>query len=222
MMERFHLRFVSFVTFGSRHMCNFIFRRLNSSLRAVVTVTWAIGVSLCGLSPVHASNPWGRTIGEAIALRDVTRDMRNRSERLFPRTPISFLATAQNETACRISESIQHGAPGQLISAMLGEFQLIQERLNQAICIDRFAANDHGLKTYRRLVEDRFLDLRRDLERCNCTTPRALPYSTYRFDEQLLLGQPFMESPSYLPPLRRHIPRYVLPQQHGLGEAVEF
>ncbi len=213
-----------------------------------VVVAWTIGVSLCGLSPVHASNPWGRTIGEAIALRDVTRDMRNRSERLFPKTPIAFLATSQNETACHVYEAIQQGAPVQLIAGMLGEFQRIQQRLNQVICVDRFAANDHGLRNYRRLVEDRFLDLTKDLERCNCATPRPLPsYSTYRFDEQLFLGQPFsrqpfsrqpftgqpftgqpftgqpfIESPARLPQLRRQSPRYVLPEQNGFGEAVEF
>ncbi|MCY2974164.1 MAG: hypothetical protein NTW52_05795 [Planctomycetota bacterium] len=203
-------------------MCSLPFRRLSSSSLAVVVVAWLIGASLCGLSPAHASNPWGRTVGEAIALRDVTRDMRNRSERLFPRTPIAFLATAQNETACNIYAAIQQGAPGHLILGMLGEYQRIQQRLNQVICVDRFAANDHGLRTYRRLVEDRFLDLTKELERCNCGTPRPLPYSTYRFDEQLLLGQPFIESPARLPQLRRHSPRYVLPEQNGFGEAVEF
>lgn len=221
-MDRFRLRFEFHVAFGSRHMCSLLFQKLVSSSRAVMVATWAVGFSLCGLPPVHASNPWGRTIGEAIALRDVTRDMRNRSERLFPRTPISYLATVQNETACRIYEAIQQGAPGQLISGMLGEFQLIQERLNQVICVDRFAANDPGLKTYRRLVEDRFRDLTRDLERCSCATPRPLPYSTYRFDEPFLLGQPFMESPIRHPQLHRHSPRYLLPEQNGFGEAVEF
>lgn len=209
-------------------MCRLHFWKLSSSSRAVVTAAWAIGASLFGLSPAHASNPWGRAIGEAIALRDVTRDMRNRSERLFPRTPIAFLATAQNETACNIYAAIQQGAPGHLIVGMLGDFQRIQQRLNQVICIDRFAANDHGLRTYRRLVEDRFLDLRKDLERCNCAMPRPLPsYSTYRFDEQLLLGQPFIgqpfiESPARPSQLRRHSPRYVIPEQNGFGEAVEF
>ena len=201
-------------------MRNLIFQKPSLSSRPFIIFAWAVGALLSGLPPVHASNPWGRAVGEAIALRDVTRDMRNRSERLFPRTPIAFLATAQNETACNLYNAIQRGAPGQVIATLLAEFQLVQSRLHQAVCVDRIAANDHGLRTYRRLVKDRFLDLTRDLDRCNCA--RILPYSTYRFDEQLFFEQPFVEAPARVPQSRRMIPQAIFPEQNGFGEAVEF
>jgi hypothetical protein len=211
-------------------MCHFFFR--NSSLRSHTILVFAgvFGTLLLDPSSVHATNPWGRTIGEAIALRDVTRDMRNRAERLFARSPIAYLATVQNETACRLYEAIQCGAPSYHLSRMLQEFQIVQSRLNESICVDRIAANDHGLRNYQRLVEDRFLDLTRDLERCNCSSPRALPsspYSAYRFDDKPFLEQSFAKEQSLPLDLRSILPRIILPRtlwtpQNNLGEAVEF
>jgi hypothetical protein len=211
-------------------MRHFTFRGSNLRLTTLRIFAGVLGTLLLAPSPAHATNPWGRTIGEAIVLRDVTRDMRNRSERLFARSPIAYLATVQNETACRLYEAIQCGAPGHHVSRLLEEFQVVQSRLNQSICFDRIAANDHGLRTYRRLVEDRFLDLTRDLERCHCSTPRVLqssPYSTYRFDEQLFFEQSFVNEHSVPWEPRGLLPRIILPRtlrpaQDGLGEAVEF
>jgi hypothetical protein len=181
------------------------------SSRPFVIVVMAVGLLFPDLVLARESNPWGRAVGEAIALRDVSKDMRNRSERLFPRSAVAYLAIAQNECACQILDAMQGGAPGPHITGLLRTFQVIQSKFNQAICGNRIASSDHGLKNYRRLVEDRLLDLTRDLERC--TPPHEHCYSSYRFEEQ-----------SFLPsvPQSFHIHPQVTFPVPGFGQAVEF
>ena len=140
--------------------------KIVSSRWKVITVS-TLAVFLFCQATTYAGNPWASAVGEAIGLRDVTKDMRNRAERLFSRSPISYLARLQNEYACALFEAIQCGAPRCEIESGVSAFQQVQFQLNQLINQNRFASNDHGLRTYRRLVEDRFRDLVRDLERCN-------------------------------------------------------
>ncbi len=176
------------------------------------TSKWAAVVlwisSLAIATPAWASNPWGRAVGEANCLHDVTEDLSHRAHRLFPSSPTTMLTCALDESACRLVELVKCSADWGLLQAGLHEFEHLQTHLCQAVANDCHMSRDRAIANYLRMVDDRFGDLVRDLSKCkvplpNCPSPYPshyhssvpLPYSSNYFGAYPSIPPPIQPQP---------------------------
>ncbi len=170
---------------------------------------------------VLASNPWGRAVGEAQGLHDVTEDLRNRASRLFPTSPATRIACALDESACRILEMVKHGADWGQLQMALESFEHLNTHLCRAIAADCNMSRDRTIANYIRVVEDRFGDLVRDLSKCKrpvsvCPSPYdsyyppqyPTPYPHYGDEPRIPQHVPTPRS------VERYDPRFVNPNLH--------
>lgn len=135
---------------------------------------------LAASTPAQAGNPWGRAVGEAKGLRDVTEDLSNRAHRLFPSCPATEFACLLDESAYRIREMVKCGADLGSIQAELNRFSEIQSLLCSAVSADFHVARDRGIQNYLRAVDDRYGDLVRDLAKCKPPVPDCRsPYPSH-------------------------------------------
>ncbi|MDZ4848924.1 MAG: hypothetical protein SGI77_06495 [Pirellulaceae bacterium] len=137
-------------------------------------------IFLAASTPAQASNPWGRAVGEAQCLRDVTEDLSNRAHRLFPSCPATEFACALDESACRLREMVKCGADLGSIQAELNRFKEIQSLLCRAVSADFHVARDRSIQNYLRVIDDRYGDLVRDLAKCKPPVPDCRnPYPSH-------------------------------------------
>jgi hypothetical protein len=140
-------------------------------------------------------NPWGRAVGEAIDLRSITEDMRNRANRLYPGSAAAALTHEQDELACRLREAVKNGAHPMDLRSGLAHFCGMQRR-------------DRGLKHYAKRVDGMYGNLVRDLSRTKPILPGFGPFPSEQFFQ---LGS--IEAPPQLPPYQPVFPEG-FPAQH--------
>jgi len=191
--------------------------RTTSKLVAAILWISAIAVGV----PAQASNPWGRAVGEAQGLHDVTEDLRNRAHRLCPGSVATTLACVTDEAACRLLEMVKGSADWGQLQLELQGFQQLQTQLCRAVADDCHLSRDRGIQNYLRMVDDRFGDLVRDLSKCkppasNCHTDHShyyqpsapTPYSSNYYGAILRIPQPVQPQPVFPNDLD---PRYANP-----------
>ena len=202
--------------------------RNRSAARFAAALLWLGTVAIT--TPARASNPWGRAVGEAQCLHDVTEDLRNRAHRLFPAAPATALTCAIDESACQLLDLVKCGADWGQLQVALRRFGEIQAYLCRAITSDCHMSRDRTITNYLRMIDDRYGDLVRDLSKCkppipSCNTPYpshyhpSLPlpfpqpysgndYGGYPDIQQSLQPQPYDNIPD---------PRYVNPNANPNG-----
>ncbi len=187
---------------------------VNKLIGTRTTSKWATMVlwvsSLVMAAPAYASNPWGRAVGEAQCLHDVTEDLRNRVNRLCPNSIASRLACVVDESACQILDMVKGGADWVQLQSHLQCFQQLESQLCHAVDDDCHLARDRGIQNYLRMIDDRFGDLVRDLSKCkppapNCHTAHSysyqpsilIPYSSNNYGAIPRVPQPMQPQPVY-------------------------
>ena len=139
---------------------------------------WILGYSC--VSTLMASNPWGRALGEADCLQDVTEDLRNRTHRLFSLAPSTALTCILDESAQRLREMVKCGADWRQLQFELQKFEEIKILLARTASEDCHVSRDRAIQNYLRSIDDRFGDLVRDLSKCKPPMPSChSPYPTH-------------------------------------------
>jgi hypothetical protein len=166
--------------------------------------------SLAMSTPAWASNPWGRAVGEAQVLHNVTEDLRNRASRLFPNSPATRLACVLDESACGILDLVKCGADWGQLQTALHSFEHINTHLCRAVAADCHMSRDRTIANYLRIIDDRFGDLVRDLSKCKRPIPICpSPYDSY-YPPQWPVPYPECEHKPHIPqpvPSHRSIER---------------
>ena len=173
--------------------------------KLALVLVWVGGIAVT--KSVLASNPWGRAVGEAQCLHDVTEDLRNRANRLFPGCPATMLTCAIDESACRLLEMVKCGADWGQLQVSLQAFGDLSAHLCQAVASDCHMSRDRSIGNFLRMVDDRYGDLVRDLSKCKVPVPSC--HSTYPNHYQSSYPPPYSSNGYDAYP---NIPQPVLPQ----------
>ena len=186
---------------------------MDQLMRTRTTSKWATmflwASSLVMAVPAYASNPWGRAVGEAQCLHDVTEDLRNRVNRLCPNSIASQLACVVDESACQILDMAKGGADWGQLQSHLQCFQQLEAQLCHAVADDCHLARDRGIQNYLRMVDDRYGDLVRDLSKCKPPAPSCHTAHSYTYQPSILI--PY-SSNDY--GANRRVPQPVQPQSN--------
>ncbi len=157
---------------------------LDKLIRVRTVSNWAAAViwiaSFTIATPAQASNPWGRAVGEAQCLHDVTEDLENRTHRLFPNSPATSWTCLLDDAACQLLEMVKCGADWGQLQTALGSFQELNTHVCQLVASDCHMVRDRTIANYLRMVDDRYGDLVRDLSKCKPPVPSCnSPYSSH-------------------------------------------
>jgi hypothetical protein len=148
-------------------------------------ILMAIGLLWMSI-PSAFANQWAPSVGEAKEVQFRTRDIVDRSNRLFPYCPVAQSAMILDNSACQLVESVKCGASWEQVQMALARTCSLAGQLNSIINADCEVRNDRRTRDY-------MLDLSKRIERLRCSLdkdfartqpsfcpPSRLPHNQYR------------------------------------------
>ena len=132
-------------------------------------------LALLALLPVSdlSAAPWSRATGEAVELGRTTRDLRNRAERLYPRSSVARHAVSVDQLADVLLNLTKSSVPQYELEAALTDFQQTLAQTQAIVGSDYRTSSDRILARYLKTADSRFDYLVKDLRRA---TPPAPTY----------------------------------------------